>query len=372
LVYLSTRLIPLFIHWKFPVKKIIQQTIFRQFVGGEQLYHCKPIIDQLQSHQVQVILDYGVEGGDDTDEGMNANAEHIIKAIEFAEGNLFIPFVSMKVTGIASMQILEVLNEVMQGEEGSLADRYVSGVGKLSATQQAEWKQVEKRIQKVASIAALYKVGLLIDAEESWIQDSIDGLVMSLLPIFNSKTAVIYHTVQLYRTDRLEFLKRAHREASEKGLKLGVKLVRGAYMEKERARAKARGVASPVHADKVSTDKDFESGVSFCIDHLNEIAVVLASHNEASNLHAVELLQKKNIDSYSGVNFHFSQLFGMSDHITFNLANAGFSVSKYLPYGSVNEVIPYLMRRAQENTSVQGQTSRELALIKKEIKRRGL
>lgn len=371
LVRISSRIIPWLFKNKFPLEKLIHQTLFRQFVGGTSLADCKPVIEQLNQFQVQTILDYGSEGGKDTEEGKDRNAEFVIKAIEFAESKIHVRFVSMKITAIASMDILIRLNDFIRSEQGLVAEKYLAALTKLSEEDSKEWRRVEKRIQKVASIAKIYKMRVLIDAEESWIQDTIDGLVMSLMPTYNQHEPVLYHTIQLYRHDRLTFLKESHLEAKRSRYILGVKLVRGAYMEKERLRAKKMGYVSPIHPDKERTDRDFIAAVDYCIDYYEDIAVVLASHNEACHLHAIQLLKGKNIDP-SGLHFHFSQLFGMSDHITFTLAKAGYSVSKYLPYGPVKEVIPYLMRRAQENTSVQGQSSRELALIRKEIKRRGL
>ncbi|MFN5334567.1 MAG: proline dehydrogenase family protein [Bacteroidota bacterium] len=371
LVRISARIVPWLIKNKFPLEKLIQKTLFRQFVGGVSLIDCKPVIEQLNQYHVQTILDYGSEGGKDTEEGKDRNAEFVIKAIEFAESKIHVRFVSIKITSIASFEILMGLNAYMQLGKGSIVERYHSALQQCTEEELMEWKRVEKRIQKVASIATLYKMRVLVDAEESWIQDSIDGLVMSLMPTYNENEPILYNTIQLYRHDRLAFLKESHLEAKKRGYVLGVKLVRGAYMEKERARAKKKGHASPIQPNKESTDLDFNAAVTYCIDHYEDIAVVLASHNEACNLEAVRLLQEKKINT-SSLHFHFSQLFGMSDHITFTLAKAGYSVSKYIPYGPVHEVVPYLMRRAQENTSVQGQSSRELALINKEMKRRGL
>ncbi len=371
LVRLGSRIVPWLLKYRFPLEGVIQKTLFRQFIGGVSLMDCKPVIEQLNHYQVQTILDYGSEGGKDSEEDKDRNAQFVIKAIEFAESKIYVRFVSMKITSIASMEILIRLNEYMQNELGSIVERYHAAIQQCTEEELMEWKRVEKRIQKVASIAMIYKMRVLVDAEESWIQDAIDGLVMSLMPTYNENEPVLYNTIQLYRHDRLTFLNASHQEAKQKGYVLGVKLVRGAYMEKERARAKKMGYASPIQPNKESTDRDFNAAVTYCIDHYEDIAVVLASHNEDCHLHAIQLLEERKINR-SGLHFHFSQLFGMSDHITFTLAKAGYSVSKYIPYGPVQEVVPYLMRRAQENTSVQGQSSRELALIRKEIKRRGL
>jgi proline dehydrogenase len=222
---------------------------------------------------------------------------------------------------------------------------------------------------RICSVAAEKNIGVLVDAEESWIQDPVDRLTIEMMEIFNKEKPIVYNTIQLYRHDRLDFLKLSYRIAQQQKFKLGVKLVRGAYMEKERSRAAAKGAYSPIQPNKQSTDRDFDAAVDFCITNVENIACIIATHNEKSNLAAVALMEEKGLP-FHHPHVHFSQLYGMSDHITFNLAKAGFSVSKYLPFGPITEVIPYLMRRAQENSSVSGQTGRELLLIKKELKRR--
>jgi proline dehydrogenase len=228
---------------------------------------------------------------------------------------------------------------------------------------------VKERFRRIGEAAATAGIGFLIDAEETWIQDPVDALTMLMMDEFNKERLVIYNTVQLYRHDRLDFLKKCYEAALERNFLLGVKLVRGAYMEKERTRAAAKGYGSPIQPSKEASDRDYNDAVRFCIDHLDEIGLIVASHNEHSNLLATQLLQEKGYP-LNHPHVHFSQLYGMSDNITFNLADAGCSVSKYLPFGPIKDVIPYLMRRAQENTSVGGQTGRELALIKKELQRR--
>jgi len=233
--------------------------------------------------------------------------------------------------------------------------------------QMSEWDLVADRMYRICEAAAENNIGVLFDAEESWIQDPVDRLTIEMMVEFNKTKAVVYNTLQLYRHDRLDFLKLSHRIARQKHFVLGVKLVRGAYMEKERARAAQYGYASPIQKDKASTDKDFNDAVEYVITNINEIASVIATHNEESNLKAVALLEQNTIP-LNHPHIHFSQLYGMSDNITFNLAKANCSVSKYLPFGPIRDVIPYLMRRAQENSSVSGQTGRELALIKKNYK----
>jgi proline dehydrogenase len=222
---------------------------------------------------------------------------------------------------------------------------------------------------RICEAAAKGNVSVLVDAEETWIQDPVDALVMMMMDIFNKDSLVIYNTIQHYRHDRLAFLIASYEAAVERNFILGMKLVRGAYMEKERERATQMGYPSPIQPDKECTDRDFNEGVKFCIKHLDRIALIVASHNEYSNLLAAELMLEKGL-SLHHPHIHWSQLYGMSDNITFNLAKAGCSVSKYLPFGPLKDVVPYLMRRAQENSSMKGQTGRELALIKKELKRR--
>jgi proline dehydrogenase len=221
----------------------------------------------------------------------------------------------------------------------------------------------------ICEVAAEKNIGILIDAEESWIQDPVDRLTIEMMQIFNKDRVIVFNTIQLYRHDRLHFLKLSHRIARQQGFMLGVKLVRGAYMEKERSRANEKGYPSPIQPDKASTDRDYNEALAYCIDHLAELSLIVASHNEASNLLAAQLLNEKGF-AHNHPHIHFSQLYGMSDNITFNLAKEGFSVSKYLPFGPIRDVIPYLMRRAQENSSVSGQTGRELALLKRELERR--
>ena len=312
----------------------------------------------LGKYGVKVILDYGVEGK----EG-EANFEHaadeFIKVINYAATQNNIPFISIKVTGLARFGLLQKLNE---------APRLRSGIHDHEE-EMDEWERVKDRMFRICEVAAEKSIGVLIDAEESWIQDPIDRLTMEMMEEFNREKAIVFNTIQLYRHDRLNFYKLSYKIAQEKGFILGMKLVRGAYMEKERERAFQRGYASPIQPDKTATDKDFNAAVEFSINNVEGISCIIASHNDESNLLAVKLMEEKNIP-LNHQHIHFSQLYGMSDNITFNLAKAGCSVSKYLPFGPIRDVIPYLMRRAQENSSVSGQTGRELSLIKKELQRR--
>ncbi len=341
-----------------PVHGIIRKTIFKQFVGGETLEETAGVGATLGKYGVQVILDYGVEGKEG-EESFDHATEEFIRVINYAATQSNIPFISIKVTGLARFALLQTLNE---------APRLRSGIHDHEM-EVDEWDRVRERMYTICEVAAEKGVGVLIDAEESWIQDPIDRLTMEMMELFNKKKVVVYNTIQLYRHDRFHFLKLSHQIAQQKEFLLGVKLVRGAYMEKERARAKEMGYPSPIQTDKEASDRDYDQAVRYTIDHIDQISVIVASHNESSNLLAAQLLDQKGL-AHNHPHIHFSQLFGMSDNITFNLAKEGFSVSKYLPFGPIRDVIPYLMRRAQENSSVSGQTGRELALIKRELERR--
>jgi proline dehydrogenase len=368
IVKLATRLTPWSIKAGLPVKGLIRNTIFRQFVGGETLEQTAQVAAKLGEYNVQTVLDYGVEGKEGEENFDNACNE-FIRVIHYAGTQPNIPFMSIKVTGFARFGLLEKIDSLMHGLDGSLMKRYLGAIEKLDATEKEEWHRVRHRVMRVCETGAAEGVGVFIDAEETWIQDPVDALTILMMDTFNKDKCVVYNTIQHYRHDRLAFLKASYEAAVERNFILGAKLVRGAYMEKERKRAAEKGYPSPIQPDKESSDRDYNAGVKFCIDHIDRIALVVASHNEYSNLYAVQLLQEKGL-SLNHPHVHWSQLYGMSDNITFNLAHAGCNVSKYLPFGPIKDVIPYLMRRAQENTSVKGQTGRELGLINKELKRR--
>jgi len=358
MVALATKLTPVFIKLGLPINGLLRATVFKQFVGGETLEESARTSKLLASYGVQVILDYGVEAKEG-EENFDIVTEHIIKEIDFAATQNNIPFVSVKITGIASHKLLENLNE---------APRLRSGIHD-SESEDAAWQRVRERMAVICDVAQEKGVGILIDAEESWIQDPIDRLAIELMSIYNKEKAIVYNTYQLYRNDRLHFLQLSHRIAKDKNFLLGAKLVRGAYMEKERARAQKNGYPSPIQIDKESTDKDFDAAALYCIENKESISLLLATHNENSNIKMASEMQRLGVANNS-TQIHFSQLYGMGDHITFNMAILGYNVSKYLPYGPINEVIPYLMRRAEENSSVNGQTNNELILLKTELKRR--
>jgi proline dehydrogenase len=369
LVKIGTRITPWAIRAGLPVKKIIQKTIFKQFVGGETLEETAAVAKKLGHYGVQIILDYGVEGGENNEEAFDHATDEFIRVINYAGTQTNIPYMSVKITGIARFGLLEKLDHSVELNAGSLMKRFLKALESLTEEEKIEWQKVQNRLWRICEAAVEKNVGVFIDAEETWIQDPIDVITILMMEQFNKNKAVVYNTLQFYRHDRLQFLKDCYEAALQRNFILGSKIVRGAYMEKERKRAAQMNYPSPIQHNKEATDKDFNEAILFCIAHLDKIALVVASHNEYSNLLTTQLLHQKNLPlDHSHV--HFSQLYGMSDNITFNLAGAGCHVSKYLPFGPIKDVIPYLMRRAQENTSVKGQTGRELALINKEIKRR--
>ncbi len=366
LVKLGLWLTPLALKLKLPVKALIRKTIFSQFVGGETLQKTSAVVEKLAKFHVQVILDYGVEGKEG-EENFDHAAEEFIKVIQYAATQPNIPFMSIKLTGLSRFELfrkidsLAVYSDIVEGK---------IPLEKLSESEKAEWERVVTRLHKICEIASKTNVGVLIDAEESWIQHAEDAITTLMMRRFNIEKPVIYDTAQLYRHDRLQFIKDSCRFAKENNFIPAMKLVRGAYMERERKRAEEMNYQSPINATKQATDDEFNAAVEFCVNPENNMHVVIGSHNEYSNLYGVQLMEKYGLP-HNDPRIHFSQLYGMSDNITFNLAKAGCNVSKYVPFGPIKDVIPYLMRRAQENSSVSGQTGRELLLIRKELKRRG-
>jgi proline dehydrogenase len=334
-----------------PVQSLVKQTIYSQFCGGETLEESVPVVDRLAEQEVCTILDYGVEAKE-SDAEFDANVEEQIRAIEFANGRASVPYISCKITGYALFSLLERMSAGEQTPEDAGA------VTRLN-----------ERLTRICEVAVRSDVAVYIDAEESWIQDAIDALVDGLMATYNVDKPVVFSTMQLYRHDRLAFLKTSHRAAEAGGYILGVKLVRGAYMDKERARAAEQGYPSPIHVDKPAVDADFDAALRYCLEHIEHIAFCAATHNEVSCMHLVRAAMAAGTD-LKHPHIQFAQLLGMSDHISFNLARAGFNASKYVPYGPVREVVPYLIRRAEENRSISGQMGRELRLIQQEIKRR--
>ncbi|MCB0735027.1 MAG: proline dehydrogenase family protein [Flavobacteriales bacterium] len=337
---------------RIPVKGLIRSTIFNQFCGGESIAECKETASNLYQSGVGAILDYSVEGADD-EAGYDANYHELKRTIETAIGRDEFPFAVFKMTGIARFNLLE---KVHRKDE-------------LTASEQSEWERVKNRFIGLCEHAATHGVRLFIDAEDSWIQDPIDLLAMEMMKKFNQKEVLIFNTLQMYRKDRLDFLKSNLEYAAEHQFKLGFKLVRGAYMEKERERAAEFNYPSPIQDTKEDTDRDYDAAVALCFEHRDRVAVCVGSHNEKSNRLLAELIGKSSEEA-ADERFWFAQLYGMSDNISFNLANAGYNVAKYLPYGPIKAVMPYLGRRAQENSSVSGQVGREMSLILKELNRR--
>ena len=338
---------------KLPIKAIIKKTIFRQFCGGESIQESLKASKTLASRNVKTILDYSIEGKT-KEEDFDKTVQEIIGTIREGENNKNIPFAVFKVTGICLHDILEKSND---------------GIENLSTEEKKDFDKLKERVSSICSEAYNRNVPIFIDAEESWIQNTIDRLAYEMSVKFNQKTAVVYNTIQLYRHDRLAFLKSEIARADKENFKLGVKLVRGAYMEKERDRAEEQGYTSPIQPNKDAADKDFNASLKVVIERIDRVSFCAGTHNEESSMLLVKLLKEYGVDS-SDPRAYFAQLLGMSDHISFNLADNDLMVAKYVPYGPIKEVLPYLIRRADENTSVTGQTGRELSLIMKERKRR--
>lgn len=336
-----------------PIRKPVKATIFKQFCGGETIDECSETINQLGAFQVGTILDYSVEGKI-SDEDFDKTVNIIISTIERAKNDKNIPFAVFKVTGIGRFDLLE-----------KASNKHY----KLSEKEQKEVQVIINRIDKIAKAAFDAKVPLFIDAEETWIQDAIDTWTFEMMLKYNKEEPIVYNTLQMYRHDRLEFLKDCYELAKKNGVYYGVKLVRGAYMEKERERAALMNYPSPIQATKDATDFDYNAALKIIVKHADIFALCAGSHNEESSLILTQLLEENKI-SPTNKQFYFAQLLGMSDHISYNLAHAGFQVAKYVPFGPVKEVMPYLLRRADENTSVAGQTGRELSLIMRELERR--
>src|ERR1700743_2143429 len=337
-----------------PIKGIIKATIFKHFCGGETINECDNTIKKLYNGGVGTILDYSVEG-EDEEQVFDAPRDEIILTIKRASGDKAVPLTVFKVTGVGRFSLLEKL------DAGTT----------LTAEEQAEWQKVQDRVLAICAKAYESGVPVMVDAEETWIQETIDLLALNMMRKFNKEKAIVYNTYQLYRHDKLASLKHDHAIAVKEGFILGAKLVRGAYMEKERKRAAEMGYPSLIQPDKQSTDKDYDAALHFCIDNLDQVAFVAGTHNENSCRVLADLLNEKKVP-HNHPHVYFSQLLGMSDNLSFNLADAGYNVAKYVPYGPVKAVLPYLFRRAQENTAIAGQMSRELGLIIKEKKRRKL
>jgi proline dehydrogenase len=337
---------------KLPIKGIVKATVFRQFCGGESVEECQPQIDRLAEGNVQAILDYSVEGkAEEAD--FDRTLETTLETIRFAQNNPGVPFGVFKPTGVGAIEWYEK----------------VSLKQELSAEESESWARVLARWEKIFMLASEMKIPVMIDAEESWIQPVVDELAFGFMAKYNTQTPIVYNTAQLYRHDRLEQLKMALARAKEEGFIYGVKIVRGAYMEKERKRAEAKGYTDPIQPNKAATDRDYNAALELILSHIDYMTVVVGTHNEDSVALTATLMRKHGI-AFDSRKVYVAQLFGMSDHISFNAANSGLNVAKYLPFGPVKDVLPYLFRRAEENTAVEGQTGRELGLLTKELDRR--
>lgn len=335
-----------------PVEGLIRATVFDHFCGGINEVDCLTVVDKMYTKNVSSILDYSVEGKENEAQ-FDAALQMTLKTIDFAAERKALSFAVFKPTGFGRFELYEKLGE-----------------GKtLDANEQAEWNRVVERFDIVCKEAHKRKIAILIDAEESWMQDAADDLVTEMMRKYNKERAIVFNTLQMYRHDRLQYLKDLHKIAQEEGFYIGMKVVRGAYMEKENERAKTKGYPTPICASKEATDINYDAGVSYMLEHLNEMAIFVGTHNEISSYKVMNAISQLSIDR-NDKRIWFGQLYGMSDNISYNLATYNYNVAKYLPFGPVRDVMPYLIRRAQENTSVAGQTNRELELIKTERNRR--
>lgn len=352
LVNIGIKLTNLAIKIHFPIKWIMKNTMFGHFCGGETIDECEKSVAHLAKFQVKGILDYSVEGSG-TEDSYDFTKNEVMQTITTGSKNENVPFAVFKVTGLGDF---EIMAKIQEGK-------------KLSRAEEIAYQNLKNRVDAICKSAHDSGTRLLIDAEDSWYQDTLDEIVYEAMEKYNKERVVVFNTFQMYRHDMLERLKKAHQTGKEKGYFFGAKLVRGAYMEKERDRAEKMGYPSPIQPDKASTDRDYNVALEYCVQNIDTMNLFSGSHNENSNLFLTELIHQYGLQK-NDERIYFSQLYGMSDNITFNLAKEGFNAVKYVPYGPVEKVMPYLSRRAEENTSIAGQSSRELGLIKQEIQRR--
>ena len=337
-----------------PVEGLIRSTVFDHFCGGVNENDCLNVVDRMYTKGVSSVLDYSVEGKEAEDQ-FEAAFKMVMKTIEFAKERDAIPFAVFKPTGLGRISLYQKV-----GEKAT-----------LTSAEQEEWNRIIERLDKLCKAAYDKDVAVLIDAEESWMQDAADELVAQMMKKYNKEKAIVFNTLQMYRWDRLDYLKKLHEEAKKEHFIIGMKLVRGAYLEKENSRAEEKGYKSPICISKQATDDNYDAAVDYMLDHLDKMAIFAGTHNEESSYKLMQQMKERNIEPKDS-RIWFGQLYGMSDNISYNLAAHGYNVAKYLPFGPVRDVMPYLIRRAEENTSVAGQTSRELDLIKAEKKRRKL
>jgi len=352
LVKFGTALTKFSLRFHLPVEGLIRSTIFNQFSGGETMEECMPGIEKMYTKRLHSILDYSVEGKEQ-EEQFDAAMKKKISIIEFAAKRKELPFAVFKPTGIGRLAIWEK----------------VSSKVTLSPEEEEEWNRVQRRVENICEAAYQNDISVLADAEESWMQQAADELMERMMQKYNQEKAIVFNTLQCYRWDRLQYLQNLHEKGLREGFKIGAKIVRGAYLEKENERARKLGYPSPICENKEATDVSFNGVLSYCLSNIEDISLFIGTHNEVSNYLALQILEDKNLE----INDHrvwFSQLLGMSDHISYNLAKKGYNTAKLVPFGPVREVVPYLIRRAEENTSVKGQTGRELSLLLEEKKRR--
>ncbi len=354
LVKIGTTVTKFALNVNLPVEGLIRSTVFDHFCGGVNEDDCMPVVDNLKNARVYSVLDYSVEGKEEESQ-FDSTLVKVMELTHFAEEKDAMPFSVFKPTGFGRF---EIWRKITENEP-------------LSEIEQMEWERIVGRYEKICDLALQCDIALLIDGEETWMQDAADDLCEQMMEKYNKEKPIVFNTLQCYRWDRLDYLKKAHARAKEKGYKLGFKVVRGAYMEKENERAEERGYPTPICANKQATDDSFNDVMRYIFDHLDDISLFLGTHNEESSYLAMALMEEKGL-SKDDPRVWFGQLYGMSDHISYNLADAGYNVAKYIPFGPVKDVMPYLIRRAEENTSVAGQTSRELDLLKREKERRDI
>ena len=352
LVRIGTAVTNFAIKANLPVESLIRATVFDHFCGGVNEDDCLSVVDKMFTKGVSSVLDYSVEGKEEENQ-FDAALEMTLKTIEFARERKAIPFAVFKPTGLGRLDLYEKVGEKQA----------------LTSEEQTEWNRVVARFDQVCSEAHKKNVALLIDAEESWMQDAADDLVTEMMRKYNKEKVIVFNTLQMYRWDRLDYLKKLHEQAKAEGFFIGMKLVRGAYMEKENLRAEEKGYPTPICASKEASDINYDAAVLYMAEHLDSMSIFAGTHNEESTYKLIEIMKSKGITSNDD-RIWFGQLYGMSDNISYNLAANGYNIAKYLPFGPVKDVMPYLIRRAEENTSVAGQTSRELSMIKAERNRR--
>lgn len=350
---ITTFLTSLLVKYNEPITSyIVKRLVFKHFCGGENKNECSYVIKKLCLHGVQSVLDYAIESKSN-EEDFDRIFFEMLSNIDFSKDNQCVPFIVFKPTGIGNTIIYEKISQK----------------SKLDSEEEFAWKRIKNRFDAICKKAFENNVCVLIDAEESWIQNAVDNLSEEMMEQYNKQKCIVFNTLQMYRWDRLEYLKKSHEHALSGKYYLGYKLVRGAYMQKERDRAKLMGYKDPIHKDKKSTDDDYNDALIYAIKNINMISIFAGTHNEESCSLIQKMSEEKNINKKS-YHIWFGQLYGMSDHITFELGKIGYNVTKYIPYGPLKETVPYLIRRAQENVSITGQTNRELKLIENEIKRR--